>query len=218
MRLPPALHLIRNAALAAQLLVSAAISVEAQAQGGRSGMSTADPLRNVNAFRELSAFGACFARSSRSAALDFIATEPNSRQESEIYNRYIGGERYNCHGGGSGWTQASLVYWRGVIAEGLLRSGGVPASHVLPAPALADVRDLDDVARCYAAGHAPQIRELLATPLGSQEEVAAVAALWNDFRACMPARFNVRLNAPWIRFLLAEAMLRLAPDVTLAGN
>jgi len=31
-------------------------------------------------------------------------------------------------------------------------------------------------------------------------------------------RFTVRLNAPWIRFLLAEALLRLSPDTTLLGR
>jgi hypothetical protein len=29
--------------------------------------------------------------------------------------------------------------------------------------------------------------------------------------------FTVRLNAPWIRFLLAEALLRTGPTTTAAG-
>lgn len=200
--------------LALALCVGLAGAAHAQ---GRSGMSTTDPLGNMNAFRELSAFGACYARSSRSNALAFIATRPGSREEADIFDRYIGGERYSC-GSGPSSTQASMVYWRGVIAEGLLRTSGVPESHVLPVPASAEARDLHDAARCYAGRHGADIRGLLATRLGSPEEMAAVGAMWNDFRGCMPAGLSVRLNAPWIRFLLAEAMLRLAPNVTLSGN
>jgi len=31
------------------------------------------------------------------------------------------------------------------------------------------------------------------------------------FGRCFPPTFNVRLNAQWIRYLLAEALLRLSP-------
>ena len=61
-------------------------------------------------------------------------------------------------------------------------------------------------------GEPERVQALLATDAGSAEEVAAVRALWSDFSdACIPDNFRFRLNAPWIRFLLAEAMLRLAP-------
>ena len=56
---------------------------------------------------------------------------------------------------------------------------------------------------------------MLATRAGSAEELAATTALWNDFRTCLPRHFNVRLNAPWIRYLLAEAILRLAPPAPI---
>ena len=42
-------------------------------------------------------------------------------------------------------------------------------------------------------------------------------AFWSGFRTCMPG-FTVRLNAPWIRFLLAEALLRLGPNMTASGR
>lgn len=181
----------------------------AQAQGGRSGMSTGAPLTNVDAHRDLSAFGHCYARTHRSAALALIATTPGSREESRVFDRLVGGERYTCMAGGTE-TNASLIYFRGVIAEGLLKAGqGVPDNLVLAIPTVAEVSDLGGVARCYAAGHSTEIQSLLATNVGSREDSAAVAALWDDFRACMPAGFRVRLNAPWIRFLLAEAALRL---------
>lgn len=183
----------------------------AHAQSGRSGMSTGAPLTNVDAYRDLSAFGHCYARTNRSGALAFIATTPGSREEARVFDRLIGGERYTCMAGGTE-TNASLVYFRGVVAEGLLKAGqGVPDNLVLAIPTVAEVSDLGGVARCYAAGHSAEIQSLLETNVGSREETAAVAALWEDFRACFPEGFRVRLNAPWIRFLLAEAMLRLPP-------
>jgi hypothetical protein len=142
--------------------------------------------------------------------LAFIATAPGSRDEARAFDRLIGGERFTCMAGGTE-TSASLVYYRGVVAEGLLGAGqGVPSNLVLAIPTVAEVSDLGGVARCYAAGHSAEIQALLETNVGSGEETAAVAALWDDFRACMPANFRVRLNAPWIRFLLAEAALRLS--------
>jgi hypothetical protein len=79
------------------------------------------------------------------------------------------------------------------------------------------VRDLHGVARCYTSGHRNEVEALMKIHPGSQEEVKAVAALWEDFRKCMP-KFQVRLNAPWIRFLLAEALLRIEPNTVASGD
>ncbi len=200
------------AALAALSLTAAA---SAQAPS-RSGMSTSGPLTNVRAFGDLTALGICVARTQRRDALAVIATEPGSPEEDRVMRQSIYGERTTCMFGGTRMSMSS-IYARGAIAEGLLRSDGVPAEYVLPAPAAAEVRDLHGVARCYASGHRNEVRALLQTPAGTPEEVAAVRTIWDDFRTCMP-NFNVRLNAPWIRFLLAEALLRLAPATTLSGR
>ena len=183
---------------------------------GRSGMSTNEALGNVRAYRELRAFGICFARADRRDALDLIAAAPGSPEEEQVFRRRPFREQESCGFGGTTFS-LSNVYFRGVIAEGLLLSGGVPESHRLPAPAPSEVRTLYDAGRCYANGHRAQVQALLQTEPGSQPEVAAVAALWNDFRVCIPG-FRVRLNAPWIRFLLAEGLLRLPPDATPAGG
>jgi hypothetical protein len=125
-------------------------------------------------------------------------------------NRYVFGEHdTNCMGGGD-HSVLSPVFVRGTIAEGLLLSGGVPANLLLPTPAPEQVRDLAGAGRCYAAGHQEQVRAVLATQPGSPQETAAVGAIWNDFRPCL-ARFRIRLNAIWIRYILAEGLLRLAP-------
>jgi hypothetical protein len=145
-----------------------------------------------------------------------IATAPGSAEEKQILRRLVYGEHATCMFGG---TQMSMpdLFARGAVAEGLLRSEGVPDSYRLPTPSPAEVRDLHGVARCYTSNHRTEVEKLLQTHPGSREEVNAVTSLWNGFKACMP-NMNVRLNAPWIRFLLAEALLRIRPNTTSSGS
>jgi hypothetical protein len=182
---------------------------EAFAQSN-SGHSTSAPVNNVRPFRELQVFGACYARSHKKAALTLIATVPDSAEEEKAFRKLVYGEDVSCLPGGTTMKMPTL-FARGAIAEGLLLSGGAPDTYQLPVPSPAEARDLHGVARCYAFENRAEVEALLKTKPGTREEVADVAALWNDFRKCMP-RFNVRLNAPWIRFLLAEALLRLPPS------
>ena len=195
-------------------LMVAAI-VPAQLGGGQSGMSTGTPATNLRPLAELRAYGACVARTFRKDALAIMATAPDSPEERKVLKRTMYGERSSCMFGGDRIAFSS-IYARGVVAEGLLRADGVPEEYRLPAPAASEVHDLHGAARCYVVGHRNQAAAVLQTPPGSAEENKAVAAIWNDFRACMPG-FTVRMNAPWIRFLLAEASLRLAPDARGSG-
>jgi hypothetical protein len=182
----------------------------AQTPSGRSGTSTGDTVGNMNAYRELRLFGICIVRTQRSSALAIIAAAQGSPEERRAMQGTVFGELdTNCMGGGDR-TVMSPVLARGTIAEGLLLSGGVPQNMLLPAPAPNEVRDLGGAGRCYAVGHQAEIRALLATPIGSPQERAAAAALWPDFRPCL-ARYNLRLNPVWIRYILAEGLLRLAP-------
>jgi hypothetical protein len=126
------------------------------------------------------------------------------------------GEHGACLPGGTRMSMP-IVFARGAIAEGLLRSDGVPDEYRLPSPAPSETRDLHGVARCYTAEHRTEVEKLLQVAPGTPQEVKAVAGLWEDFRKCMPG-FNVRLNAPWIRFLLAEALLRLRANTSPAGS
>ena len=183
---------------------------------GRSGMSTEMRLENVRAMRDLIRFGRCYVSMHRNQALSLLATTPGTAEEGEVFRRLVRVEQ-NCLFPGT--MTLSAVYFRGAIAEAFLRSPeGVPASYRLPAPTLAEVRHLGDVARCYASGHRVQAQNLLATEAGSPEELAAVQSIWNDFRTCLPADARVRLNATWIRFLLAEALLRLDPAAPASGS
>jgi hypothetical protein len=188
-----------------------------QTGAGRSGISTSGDLGNVKLLGDLESFGRCFATTDRKTALALIATKPGSDEEDRVYKKFTRLDQV-CLFGGTRMV-SSVVYIRGAIAEGLLKSGGVPADLLLPAPAAAEVTSLSEAARCYTAGHRSEVRALLDMKAGSREEVAAIGALWNGFRTCLPKRANVRLNALWIRFLLAEAMLRLSPTAATApGN
>jgi hypothetical protein len=182
---------------------------------GRSGF-TEIPLNNVKPFRELRDFGDCLARAQRKPSLALIATKPGSAEEAKILKKWVYGEHTTCLFGGTKMAMPD-IFARGAIAEGLLRHEGVPATHRLPDVAPGDARDLHDVARCYTSRHRGEVQKLMQIHPGSREEVKAIAALWPDFRTCMPG-FNVRLNAPWIRFLLAEALLRLEPTATTSGD
>jgi hypothetical protein len=145
-----------------------------------------------------------------------VATAPGSREEDKVLKRFVYGERTTCLYGGTEMRMPS-IFARGAIAEGLLRTGGVPAEYRLPAPAASEVRDLHGAARCYTSGHRSDVQKLLETDPGTPQEVKAVAAIWDGLRACMPG-FKVRLNAPWIRFLLAEALLRVEPNATASAQ
>jgi hypothetical protein len=156
--------------------------------------------------------GACIARHERKNALALIATVPGSPEEDKTFDRFFFGERSTCMAGGTEMTM-SIIFARGAVAEGLLAMGGVPDTYRLANSSPDQVRDLHGAARCYTSGNRNVVAALLKTQPGSPDEVKAVGGLWNDFRACMPG-FNVRLNAPWIRYLLAEALLRLEPGTT----
>jgi hypothetical protein len=188
----------------------------AQLGTGQSGMSTSTPLSNVRPYKELQSFGDCLARKARKSALAIVSTAPGSPEEDKVLRKFVYGEHETCLFGGT-QMQMPTMFARGAIAEGLLRAEGVPAEYRLPAPAPSAVRDLHGAARCYTSGHRGEVRKLLQTDPGTPQEVQAVAGIWDEFRKCMP-NFKVRLNAPWIRFLVAEALLRVGPNPTASGQ
>jgi len=182
----------------------------AQTPSGRSGSSSGDTYSNMNAYRELRMFGICIVRTQRSAALAIIAAEQGSPEEGRAMQGTVFGELDTNCGGAGDQTVMSPILARGAIAEGLLLSGGVPPQFLRPAPAPNQVRDLAGAGRCYAAGHENEVRGLLATPIGSPQERAAAGVLWADIRPCL-ARWTLRLSPVWIRYILAEGLLTLAP-------
>lgn len=191
----------------------------AQPVPGRSGMSTADALTNVDAFTDLAHFGRCFASMNRQAVFGVLATTPGSTAETEMFRRVLANDEQQCLHGGTR-TQASNAYFRGVFAEGLLTNRTPLPPNLIQTPIPVDqVSDLGGIGRCYIGAHRAEAQALLATRLGSAEEMAAVRILWPSFNACIPRRFSIRLNAPWIRMLIAEAVLRVpARAAPTSGN
>lgn len=202
--------------LVALVIMLCASEAAAQIAPGRSGTSTTSPSTNTRPFQQLQAFGTCLAQTQKKDALALMATAPGSAEEEKVLRKVVYGEHAACLFGGTTMSMPD-VFARGAVAEGLLRSGGVPDSYRLPTPAPNQVRDLHGAARCYTASHRGDVTNLLRSKPGGAEEVRAVAALWDEFRACMP-NFKVRLNAPWIRFLLAEALLRVGPSTPPPGQ
>jgi len=192
------------------LLAGMAGAAHAQLGTGRSGSSTLEYMDQAAAMRELVIFGRCYARNSRADSLSLIATRPTSREEAEVYRRLFRGDTLMCLTAGTS-LRMPLAYVRGAIAEGLFRAGqGVPASLMLAAPTVAQVRNLSDAARCYAAGHRAQVRALPLAP-GTREEYDAVSRLMTGFGACMPPGARLDGSATLIRYRLVEGLLRLAP-------
>lgn len=214
------MKIVRRAVLACLPLAALAMmagGASAQNPAGRSGHSTGAEAGNVRAFTELNVFGRCFVRSNRVGALSLIATAPGSREEGELFDRLVLRDDEVCMSAGSR-VVSSMVYLRGAIAEALVETRvELPAELRQLAPAVAEVRDLSGVALCYTTGHRAEVQALLDTPAGGPQELAAVTALWGAFRQCFPPNFNVRLNAQWIRYLLAEALFRLPPAAPAAS-
>lgn len=202
------------------VLLAAAIggvqAASAQTGGGQSGHSTSAELKNVKILRDLDTFGRCLATTDRKTSLALLATKPGSKEEDRVFREFTRLDQ-DCLFSGT-QMYSSVIYIRGAIAEGLLEAGGVPPHLLLPAPSPAQVTTLSEAARCYTAGHRAEVQALMKMNAGTKQEVAAVAALWPGLKACLPPRANVRLNALWIRFLLAEALLRLAPSAAPAGG
>src|SRR3712207_2669293 len=89
-------------------LLVAALPAGAHAQA--SGHSTSAPLSNVKPFRELRAYGGCYARTNRKAALTLLATVPGSLEEGKAFRRLVYGEDVitSCLPGGTKMSMPTL--------------------------------------------------------------------------------------------------------------
>lgn len=183
----------------------------AQIAAGVSGSSTTTTMDDGEAWRTLRAFGHCYSSRNLAGALALIATEPGSRAEAETYRRLFRGDS-QCLGGSTELAMPVAMV-RGAIAEGLYRNrAALPANLALAAPvAGVPIRRFSEAARCYAATHRDQVRSLVETTApGSRQELAAMNDMASDFFRCLPevARSR-RLNPTQVRYLVAEALLRL---------
>jgi hypothetical protein len=199
---------------------SAFQGLAAQIASGISGSSTTSTFDEGEAWRTLRAFGHCYSSRNLAGALALIATEPGSRAEAETYRRLFRGDS-QCLGGNTELAMPVAMV-RGAIAEGLYRNrAALPANLTLAAPvAGAPIRRFSEAARCYAATHRDQVRSLVETTApGSRQELTALNDMASDFIRCLPeAARNRGLNPTQVRYLVAEALLRLPASPSAAAG
>jgi hypothetical protein len=187
--------------------------VSAQLSNGASGSSTMTYLSNEQSMEEVVGFGACYAKEHPEKALRLIATRPASQEEAQTYRALFRKPYQSCLGDVSRLS-ADLNLIRGAIAQGLYKRGAsLPPALMQTVPALAQVRNLSDAARCYVATHREEARRVVTdTKVGSRKEYDAVMKLMPDFFKCVPGGAKAQFTAPLVRFRLAEALLRTAPS------
>ena len=204
----------RRGLRAGAALVLAAVAGQASAQiaPGLSGSSsTMTFVDNGEAFRTLNAFASCYARQNTAQALELIATEPASREESTTYRRMFRRNNFACLSEGT-TLRMSMALVRGAIAEGLYkRDIALPPQLVQSPPAHGTVRTLSEAARCIAAARRERVQALVeGTRPGSREEYEALISLAADLPPCLPETARIRRFDPTqIRFRLAEALWRM---------
>lgn len=181
----------------------------AQISNGASGSSTMSYLSGEEGLQEVVGFGDCYAKEQPEKALRLIATRPASVEEAQAYRSMFKKHYQSCLGDVSRLS-ADLALIRGAIAQGLYRRQvPVPAALMQTVPAVAQVRNVSDAARCYVASHREEARRVVAeTKVGSRKEHDAVVKLMPDFFKCVPAGAKVQFTATLVRLRLAEALLR----------
>ena len=197
--------------IAAALAFSAGGAV-AQLSPGTSGSSSLSYFDNDEAMRTLRVFGTCYAARHPEDSLAFMATEPASQAEAELYRRMFRRDNQNCLGENTE-MRMPVAFVRGAIVEGLYRNGTAlpPELALSPPPPGASIRTLSEAARCYTAGHRDLVRSLIEqTQPGSRQELAALTEMAPDFFRCVPdtARGR-RFDSAQIRYRLAEALYRM---------
>ncbi len=205
--------------LAVALAVGGARPVAAQISNGASGSSTMSYLSAEEGLQEVVGFGDCYAKEQPEKALRLIATRPASREEAQTYLSLFKKHYQSCLGDVSRLS-ADLALIRGAIAQGLYkRKIPVPAALMQTVPAVAQVRNVSDAARCYVASHREEARQVVAeTKVGSRKEHDAVVKLMPGFFKCVPDGANVQFTATLVRLRLAEALLRTAPSAASTGS
>jgi len=199
----------------------AASGASAQLSPGVSGSSSLTYFDNDEAMRTLRVFGICYASRHPEDSLAFMATDPASQAEADLYRRMFRRDNQNCLGENTE-IAVPVALVRGAIVEGLYRNGtALPANLALsPPPPGTPIRTLSEAARCYTVGHRDQVRTLIEqTQPGSRQELAALTEMAPDFFRCIPdtARGR-RFDSAQIRYRLAEALYRMPATSTASAG
>ena len=89
---------------------------------GASGSSSLSYFDNDEAMRTLRVFGTCYAARHPEDSLAFMATEPASQAEADLYRRMFRRDNQNCLGENTE-IRMPVAFVRGAIVEGLYRNG-----------------------------------------------------------------------------------------------
>jgi hypothetical protein len=208
--------------LAAMLAAGfAASGVTAQLSPGVSGSSSLTYFDNEEAMRTLRVFGTCYSGRHPEESLAFMATEPASQAEADLYRRMFRRDNQNCLGENTE-MRVPVAFVRGAIVEGLYRNGtALPPNLALsPPPPGTPIRTLSEAARCYTAGHRDQVRSLIEqTQPGSRQELAALTEMAPDFFRCVPDTARGRsFDSAQIRYRLAEALYRMPASASASAG
>jgi hypothetical protein len=170
---------------------------------------------------ELGAAAACVIGRNAAAADPLLATTPFSAEERQAAVRLIADIQRCTHAHAPLATQ--IVMLRGALAESLYETrfaapvaartpalGAVPLARPteLDAATLAMISPMYQLADCATPRQPDLARAVLATDPGTPAEAAAVAALNDTFRACVPAGSQLRIDPKFLRFLFAESLYR----------
>jgi hypothetical protein len=205
--------------LAAALLAFVPHVVLAQLAPSRSGSSTESTLTPEEYWEAVRDFGRCFVHRTPAHAFTLLSTIPGSRQEGAVITVLMRGD-VTCLGDVSRMRFRSQ-HIRGAFAEGLIRNGTpIPARLALAAPAAGTpVHTIHEAARCYTAPHGAEVRALVTeTRPGSPQERTAIVRMFPDFLHCVPPEArNLQFDATDLRYVLAEALLRMGPTAPAAA-
>jgi hypothetical protein len=207
--------------LALSGLALCASAASAQVASGRSGSSSVQHFGGQVVWNELAAFGRCYGSTNSKEAMRLLRTRAESPEERAVYRKLFRKHYQSCLGS---VVQLNAPYQtvRGAIAEGLYEAK-VPVTPDLAFSGgleRAQVRNLSDAARCYAASNRSRVKALLAdTKLGTKGEASAVEAIVPGLMQCVPkgAR-RIAVSPMVIRGRLAEALWRLGPSSTASAR
>jgi hypothetical protein len=199
--------------LAILLLLICSTATAEPLPGARSGTTTQYSIEGQQVWDELTAFGTCYASTSRSDALKLVATRAGSPEEAATYKHLFEKPYQFCLGS---ITNLRVPYQlvRGAIAEGLYynRVEVPPTLAVSTAPTREQVHSLSDAAVCYSSQHRDTAQTLVEqTKAGSKKELDAVTSLSPELFQCFPPTVSssVQLDSILVRFRIAEALWRL---------
>ena len=195
-------------ALASVLLTAPLAASPAKAAGAP--VSKAAPTDDATAaWQGIAAVGRCEVRHAPRNAAAFLASQPGSPDEEVAYHALFGRD-VACLGELTRLSAPRLAM-RGTVAEAFLKAQPLQAVMAEANAEVAAKAPPTSFSECYVASHPRAVRALLtSTTIASAEEHAAIAKMSSDFGPCLSSNQKMRVNAPLLRLMFAEALYDLS--------